>query len=388
MTATTFPNSKPTMSMKKSKHSILFIATEYEKGMRPYACTIIHSLWNDSSHAIVVIKDEKYKHDFTDLEQSRIHFVHYPTCKCKKLLFRFFPQKLKREIKRVTTSFCFDTIYSLTEELVLCNSFNALQKRIPVLYTIHDAISHDTKISLLQRIKRQVLFNGPQKQLINKATYKVTNSHSQFDYIRRCQPKSNVYYAPFPTLVNDDIKNGGKLVEELAGITDYILFFGSIHLYKGVDLLYKCYLQHPELHNRPLVLAGSGQYYFNRSDNEKNVTIINRYISDKEMADLFNKASLVVYPYISATQSGVISIASFFKKPIVLSDVDYFKEVASGFPGITFFRKGDIDSMANAISTAITEGKSSELIYEKVYSSNAMTESITNIINDIVDNNK
>ena len=62
----------------QSQPNILFLATEYEGGMRPYACTIIHNTWNECSHAIVVIKDEKYKRDFDDLDPERVHFVTYP----------------------------------------------------------------------------------------------------------------------------------------------------------------------------------------------------------------------------------------------------------------------------------------------------------------------
>ena len=78
--------------------------------------------------------------------------------------------------------------------------------------------------------------------------------------------------------------------------------------------------------------------------------VINRFVDDKELADLFQKAAVVVYPYISATQSGVISIASFFKKPIVLSDVDYFKEVA---PKAKILFIGPSD-MGKSINGAIT----------------------------------
>ncbi|UKI44925.1 MAG: glycosyltransferase [Porphyromonadaceae bacterium] len=155
-----------------------------------------------------------------------------------------------------------------------------------------------------------------------------------------------------------------------------------------MDLLYRCYLEHSDLHKHKLVLAGNGIYYFPRPTSKEGVIMINRFVDDKELADLFQKAAVVVYPYISATQSGVISIASFFKKPIVLSDVDYFKEVAENQPGATFFKKGDIDDMARAIKEALATRVSSEKIFTDVYSPDSLTKSTASIIHQLLQNPK
>lgn len=378
------------MTMKqKSQHNILFLATEYEGGMRPYACTIIHNTWNENSHAIVVIKDKKYKRDFDDLDPERLHFVTYPKCKIGKLWFKIQPTALIKEIKRTLKKVHIDVVYSLTGELVLSDFIKPLQKQVPVLYTVHDAIPHETKLPLIEKLKEHYIVLKPQQKLFKRTLHKVTNSKAQFEYVSKHHTNSkNIFYAPFPSLMNDDIKDGKIEVPETKGITDYILFFGNIHLYKGVDLLYHCYLEHSDLHKHKLVLAGNGIYYFPRPTSKDGVIVINRFIDDKELADLFQKAAVVVYPYISATQSGVISIASFFKKPIVLSDVDYFKEVAENQPGATFFKKGDIDDMARAIKEALATRVSSEKIFTDVYSPDSLTKSTASIIHQLLQNPK
>ena len=372
--------------MTHNQHSILFLATEYESGMRPYACTIIHNMWNERSHAIVVIKDEKYKQDFADLDPERVHFIHYPTCKLGKLVFRFFPNKLIQKINQLIATFNLDIVYSLTGELVMRNSIKRLQENIPLLYTSHDAIPHETKQPLLSLIKEWVFITRPQRNILKKVSHIVTNRRSQHHYISHHYPHSHVHYAPFPSLINPDIARGGKTVPEIADIYDYILFFGNIHLYKGVDLLYHCYHLHPEIHRHPLVLAGAGHYYFSRYATEKNVRIINRFVADNEVSNLFQKAAVVVYPYISATQSGVISIASYFNKPIILSDVDYFKEVARGYSGVTFFKKGDIHDLAKALSVALSKSQPTTDLYNKEYSSEAMVGAISSIIQELINN--
>ena len=160
--------------MTHNQHSILFLATEYESGMRPYACTIIHNMWNERSHAIVVIKDEKYKQDFADLDPERVHFIHYPTCKLGKLVFRFFPNKLIKSIFRLLKEFNIELVYSLTGELVLNTSIKKIQKHIPVLYTVHDAIPHETKLPFLSLIKERLIVTWPQQALLKKTPIKIT----------------------------------------------------------------------------------------------------------------------------------------------------------------------------------------------------------------------
>ena len=44
--------------------------------------------------------------------------------------------------------------------------------------------------------------------------------------------------------------------------------------------------------------------------------MINRYIKDSEVAYLYQHAQCVVYPYISATQSGVLSLAFYYQTPV------------------------------------------------------------------------
>lgn len=373
----------------QSQPNILFLATEYEGGMRPYAYTIIHNTWNEHSHAVVVIKDEKYKRDFHNLDPERVHFITYPKCKLGKLWFKIQPTALITEIKRILKEVHIDVVYSLTGELVLSDFIKPLQKKVPVLYTVHDAIPHETKLPLIEKLKERYIVLKPQQKLLSRTMHKVTNSKAQFEYVSKQYTNSkNIFYAPFPSLINDDIKNGKTEVPETKGVTNYILFFGNIHLYKGVDLLYRCYLEHSELHKHKLVLAGNGIYYFPRPTSKEGVIVINRFVDDKELADLFQKAAVVVYPYISATQSGVISIASFFKKPIVLSDVDYFKEVAENQPGVTFFKKGDTNHMARAIKDALATQVSSERIFTDIYSPESLTKSTAAIIHQLIEQPK
>lgn len=372
--------------MRQEGKHILFLATEYEAGMRPYACAIIHSLWQKGDQIIIVTKSEDYKRDFDDMPQASVTWIDYPTAKLGKALFRMRPTRLIKAIERLITKADISLIYSLTEELVLASSINRLQRQCPVLYTVHDAIHHDVKFnSLIDRFKDYLLMARPQRHMLQRTHHIVTNSHNQLNHIRSHYPDHNAHYAPFPTLVNNAIAQGDRRAPELEGVKDgYILFFGNLHLYKGVHLLYDAYLAHNELHSQPLVIAGSKEIYFERYPDEEGIIFINRYIDDNEVKDLFSRASVVVYPYITATQSGVTSIASYFGKPMVLSDLPFFKQNCESYQGIELFPTGDSEALATAIIRSLQAPETStRSLYDSQYSTKALRTTLTSIIKQL-----
>ncbi len=109
---------------------------------------------------------------------------------------------------------------------------------------------------------------------------------------------------------------------------DYILFFGRISKYKGVELLLKAYSS-IEKKSKKLVIAGSGKFWFNVDKylSDENIIFLNRYIETPELVGLIKNAAFVVTPYLDATHSGVIVTALVFDKPVVATDVDGLGEV-------------------------------------------------------------
>lgn len=373
--------------MRNPSHHILFIATEYAAGMRPYASAIIHSLWQQGDHVLIVAKEDSVKRDMDDLPSDSVTWVDYPTAKLQKLAFRFRPSRLMECIEQLVTEQGIRLIYCLTGELILVNSIKRLQRMVPVLYTVHDAVGHDSKFEgVVTWLKHKVLIAGPQRRLIKHTRYQITNSRSQQQLVKELYPYHKVFYAPFPTLVTDEIARGDARVAELADVADgYILFFGNLQLYKGVHLLYDAYLSHPELQERPLVIAGSGYIYFKRRGDESGVTFINRYVDDAEVKDLFSRAAVVVYPYVSATQSGVVSIASYYGKPVVLGDVPYFKQTCEGYEGVEFFTAGDSESLAAAITRSLQLQAVTSDLYSREYAPQAMRDALEGIFSTILD---
>src|SRR5690606_33793125 len=68
------------------------------------------------------------------------------------------------------------------------------------------------------------------------------------------------------------------------------------------------------------------------------------YISNKDIADLFEKAHYLILPYKDATQSGPLMIAYNYNLPVIASDIVAFQEtVKDGVSGFLYKLKDPID---------------------------------------------
>lgn len=110
-----------------------------------------------------------------------------------------------------------------------------------------------------------------------------------------------------------------------------VLFFGSINERKGLEYLITAepFISEsiPELR---IIIAGKCDdfsKYERLMINKDRFECIIRYIPNKDIPKLFRRASVVVLPYIGASQSGIIPIAYAFKKPVVTTNVGSLPEV-------------------------------------------------------------
>ena len=115
----------------------------------------------------------------------------------------------------------------------------------------------------------------------------------------------------------------------------YLLFFGIIRDYKGLDILIRAFSD-SRLRGRKLKLIVAGEFYedetryrnlVKESGLENDVIFYDHFIKDEDVRLFFSGADLVVQPYKSATQSGVTQIAYHFDKPMVVTDVGGLKEI-------------------------------------------------------------
>ncbi|MCB9285005.1 MAG: glycosyltransferase [Lewinellaceae bacterium] len=145
-------------------------------------------------------------------------------------------------------------------------------------------------------------------------------------------------YVPHP--VYDNYGDPASRGESLAyfGLPEdrhYLLFFGFIREYKGLDILLRA-LADPRLEALPLHLLVAGEFYADEERYrqliaelglEDRVTIHDRYIPQSDVRYYFGAADLVVQPYRSATQSGISQLAYHFEKPMVVTNVGGLPEI-------------------------------------------------------------
>ncbi len=117
----------------------------------------------------------------------------------------------------------------------------------------------------------------------------------------------------------------------------YVLFFGLIRDYKGLDLLLDAWAQlkrSGKTVGRKLIVAG--EFYAARepylqqiadSGLQDEVLLHDRFIPDEEVKYYFSAADFVVQPYKTATQSGVTQIAYQFCTPMVVTHVGGLPEI-------------------------------------------------------------
>lgn len=161
----------------------------------------------------------------------------------------------------------------------------------------------------------------------------VINDINKFD--RKSKPK---LMSPHPIY-----DNYGELVEKSAALQKlklnenfgYILFFGFIRHYKGLDLLIRAFAD-SRLRKFPLKLLIAGEYYeykelylklIKEYQLDYFVELHTEFIGDDDVKYYFCASDIVAQPYRSATQSGVSQIAYYFNKPMLVTNVGGLADV-------------------------------------------------------------
>lgn len=155
----------------------------------------------------------------------------------------------------------------------------------------------------------------------------------------------------------------------------YILFFGFIRDYKGLDLLIQAFAD-KRFRNLPVKLLIAGEFYvdgkpyFDLIDKlglKELVVLRTEFIENDDIVNYFCASDIVAQPYKDATQSGVTQIAYHFEKPMLTTNVGGLSEmVPDGKVG--FVVSPDIAEISEALLRFFNENKEAE------FSANAAIE--------------
>jgi D-inositol-3-phosphate glycosyltransferase len=118
-----------------------------------------------------------------------------------------------------------------------------------------------------------------------------------------------------------------------------VLFFGLIRPYKGLDLLLKA-LSDPRCAAIHLVVAGecyedwaTYQNLIAQNNLNDRVHLFLDYIPNEAVSTYFSATDLLVQPYKTATQSGVLQVAYHFEQPVIVTNVGGLPEMVE--PGVS-----------------------------------------------------
>ena len=218
----------------------------------------------------------------------------------------------------------------------------------------------------------------------------IVMSRSVGDDLRKFRTDISAVFSPHPLYDNyGDIIPRSEALKRLRlpeGYS-YLLFFGFIRAYKGLDLLLEAFAD-KRLRYKKLKLIVAGEFYesdlpyrnlITELDIRDDVILFDRFIKENEVALFFSAADLVVQPYRSATQSGVTQIAYHFERPMLVTDVGGLSEIVMdgkcGYvvkPEPKEISEAIIDYFSNNRSKQFTEGvrqEKTKFTWDKLISS-------------------
>ena len=224
-----------------------------------------------------------------------------------------------------------------------------------LLAVCHNIIPHEKRIG----------DNYLSKMFLTKMEYFVLLSKEVekdlFKFISK--PKSKILPHPVYSRFGKSVeKQQAKEHLKLSG-SNYILFFGFIRDYKGLDILLKAMSL---LNKKEIKLIIAGEFY---SDKEKYLKLINElnikenvfmftdFIPTDEVKYYFSASDAVVLPYNDATQSGIVQIAVNFQKPVIATNVGGLAEVIVNEESGYIVEKENPNVLAQAIDRFYSEEK-------------------------------
>ncbi|MBW2307730.1 MAG: glycosyltransferase [Deltaproteobacteria bacterium] len=214
--------------------------------------------------------------------------------------------------------------------------------------------------------------HGPLDKILSRAalgagTHFIVHSHQDQELLLGLFPRAAVRVTPHPTYSvfgqNRVQKEEARKTLGISGPT--ILFFGYIRAYKGLKYLLEAaphvlremqctflivgeFYEDKETYLRQIQNLGIGSF----------VRVVDRYVPNEEVNLYFSAADVVVLPYVSASQSGIVQMAFGMERPVITTRVGGIPEVVSHGGTGYIVPPGDGPALARAVLRFFREGQS------------------------------
>jgi starch synthase len=311
------------------------LITLSNKGMIHYSSQLVNALRKINRETYLITAETVDLSLFS--ERTKIYCVPYPDRLLSSKSFRFdalmkYIRHIKPEIIHI----------SVEHPWIIPSIFFLKLKKIPIVGTLHDVKAHHGDWSSFLRVLSLEFLKRFSDILI------VHGNNMKEDLINSGVSENKIKVIP-----HGDYEFFTKLKKANIDERNSVLFFGRIMKYKGLICLLKSIpLIVRECPDVKITIAGEGDlsdYIEFLEQNQHHLEIYNSFIADQNIAELFQKAKLIVLPYTEASQSGIVHIAYAFRKPVVATNVGALPEVVEhGRTGLLIPVK-DVNALAKAV---------------------------------------
>lgn len=231
------------------------------------------------------------------------------------------------------------------------------------------------------------------KYFVSSCDAFVTLSASVLEDLTQFTKSKNKKFTPHPiydTFGEKIDKSVAKKNLELNINDKYLLFFGFVRKYKGLDLMLHA-MSDQRIKDLGVKLIVAGEFYdnidfyldlINELDIDSNIILKSDFIDERDVKNYFCASDMITQTYRTATQSGVTQIAYHFERPMLVTDVGGLAEIIP-HNKVGYVTTQEPKNIADAIVDFYTNNR--ELDFEKNTKTEKLKFSWQNLIHTIED---
>ncbi|MGP1832764.1 glycosyltransferase family 4 protein [Shewanella frigidimarina] len=231
--------------------------------------------------------------------------------------------------------------------IIICRIFC-----IPTICTVHDGILHSGDGKPFEQVLNNLY--------IKLATKLIFLTH----YVQKLVHKRIQYNVDSLILPHGIIGLDLGMYTNSKYFKKNILFFGRVSKYKGIEtLLNAVSLLDANIYEK-LIIVGKSQYDVDYSifPEQSKLVVVDDFVSEENVKDYFDISSILVLPYLEATQSGVAMLGIASNTPMVISRCGGLNEQLTDDEAL-FFAPDDYLGLSNCITSLLVD----EALYQKFY---------------------
>lgn len=245
--------------------------------------------------------------------------------------YAFMPKKLLTEVRLTSKGFCL---------IPMISPLGMVVEKILEMQGV-------TIIRLLHDFERHPGDNWPpnilNRHIVKKSKFLIALSNDVADKIAKLNPRMRVSVYPLPTF------NFSFSDIEIHKSTGYLLFIGRIRRYKGVENLISAFTK-LEIQDKELIIAGEGKLQV--SSNSR-IKTINRWLDETEITNLIKNAEVVIFPYLEASQSGILPYCVIQNKKVVVTPLVGLLDQVTWYENAYITQGFEVDDLVSALNAAI-----------------------------------